>query len=63
MASLRHDEGCYEKYIFTRALVRNGLSNDGAGVARSSRVRQEIRPGAGFETGELIKRNWGGLTP
>ena len=43
----RHEEGCYEKHIFIYFVVWKELSNDGVGVP------QEIRPGAGSQTGEL----------
>ena len=38
-----------------------GLSIDGVGVSRDT-VFQEIRPGAGFETGDLGKEMLGGAT-
>ena len=37
-----------------------GLSNDDAGAARGT-VFQEVRPGAGFETGDFVKETLGGL--
>ena len=56
----RYDEGCYEKYIFTHVFVREGLSTDDVGVAKGT-VFQEIRPRAGFKTGDFIhKKSWGG---
>ena len=41
-------------------LVCKGLSIDGVGVSRGA-VFQEIRPGAGFETGDFVKEKLGGL--
>ena len=38
----------------------HGLSNDDVGVATGT-VCQDIRPEAGFETGELIEEKLGGL--
>ena len=35
-------------------LVYGGLSNDDVGVARGT-LFQEIRPGAGFKTGDFVK--------
>ena len=55
----RDEEGSYEKRIFTHLHVRQGLSNDDAAVARGI-VCQEIRPVAGFETGDFVKKKgWG----
>ena len=51
----RYEEGCYEKYIFTYVLVRAGLSTDDVGVAKGT-VFQEIRPSAGFKTGDFVKK-------
>ena len=41
-------------------LVCNGVSNDDIEVERGT-VFQEIRPRAGFKTGDFIKKSWGGL--
>ena len=38
----------------------NGLSNNDVGVARDT-VFQEVRPGAGFKTGDFVKEMLGGL--
>ena len=35
-------------------------SNDDVGVARDT-VFQEVRPGAGFKTGDFVKKRLGGL--
>ena len=59
MAS-RHEEGCYEKRVLIRFHVRKGLSNDDVGAARDT-VVQEIRPGAGFKTGDFVNETLGGL--
>ena len=59
----RHEEGCHEMHIFAYFLVlHEGLSNDDVGVARGT-VFQEIRPGAGFKTGDFGKDKLGGLLP
>ena len=56
----RHEEGCYKKSICKYYFVRGGLSNDDVRVARGT-VFQEIRPGAGFKTGDFVKEKLGGL--
>ena len=38
-----------------------GLSNNDVGVARGT-VFQEVRPGAGFKTGDFVKERLGGLS-
>ena len=38
-----------------------GLSNDAVGVSRDT-VFEEVRPGAGFETGDFVKERLGGAT-
>ena len=43
-----------EENIFMYFLDCKGLSNDDVGVARGT-VFQEIRPGAGFKTGDFVK--------
>ena len=37
-----------------------GLTIDDVGVSRRDTVFQEIRPGAGFETGDFVNKNWRG---
>ena len=49
-----------EKCIFANFLVCQGLSNDDVGVERGTACR-EIRPGAGFETGDVIEEMFRGL--
>ena len=57
----RHEEGCHEKKsIFTCVLVCTGLSNDDVGVVARGTVFQDIRPGAGFKTGDFVKEKFGG---
>ena len=41
-------------------LVCKGLSIDGVGVSRDT-VFQEVRRGAGFESGDFVKEKLGGL--
>ena len=41
-------------------LVCESLSNDDAGVPRGPEF-QEVRPGAGFKTGDFVKEKLGGL--
>ena len=50
----RREEGCYEKSILKNFDVRKRLSNDDVGAARGA-VFQELRPGAGFKTGDFVK--------
>ena len=57
----RHEEGCYEKSILKQFHVCKGLSNDDVGAARGT-IFQEIRPGAGFKTGDFVKEMLGGAT-
>ena len=57
----RHEEGCYEKSILTYFHVCIGLSSDVVGAAKGT-VFQEIRPGAGFKTGDFVKEKLGGAT-
>ena len=47
-------------YILLYFLACEGLSNDGAGLENGA-VFQELRPGAGFETGDFVKYKLGGL--
>ena len=56
----RHEEACYEKSICIYYLVCGGLSIDDVGVSRDT-VLQEMRPGAGFKTGDFVKEKLGGL--
>ena len=57
----RHAEGCYENNIpQTFFLVFKGLSDDDLGAARGA-VLQEIRPGAGFKTGDFVEEKLGAL--
>ena len=49
-----------KKYLDLFFLVCKGLSNDDVGVARGT-IFQEIRPGAGFKTGDFVKEKLGGL--
>ena len=50
-----------KKKIFTDFLVCKGPLNDDVGVARGTAVL-EIRPGAGFKTGDFVTRKVGGAT-
>ena len=50
----RHEEDCNKKKYFLMFLACKGLSNDDVGVARSI-IFQEIRPGAGFKTGDFVE--------
>ena len=47
------------KYPYTFLLCK-GLSIDDVLVSRDT-VLEEIRPGAGFETGDFVKEKFGGL--
>ena len=44
---------------FIYFLICKGQSNDDVGATRST-VFQEIRPGAGFKTGDFVKEKSGG---
>ena len=55
----RLEEGCFVKNIMLSLIVYKGLSSDDVAVARGT-VSQEIRPGAGFETGGFDKEKLGG---
>ena len=61
MAS-RNEEGCYQQRASMYFHVCIGLSNDDFGVARGP-VFQEIRPAAGFKTGDFVKERLGGGVP
>ena len=56
----RYEEGCYEKYVFTYFLVREGLSIDHVGVAKGTVAFQEIWPWDGLKTGDFVKEKMGG---
>ena len=56
----RHKEGSIENKVSAYFLVCKGLSIDDVGVSRDT-VSQEIRPGAGFETGDFVEEKLGGL--
>ena len=43
-------------------LVSEGLSNDDVGVSGDT-VFKEIRPGAGFDTGDFVEEKSGGGLP
>ena len=58
----RHEKGCYENSILKTFHACKGLSNDDVRVARVVTVFQEIRPGAGFKTGDFVIEKLGGLT-
>ena len=57
----RHEEGCYKVKVSVYCLVCNGLSIDDVVVARGT-VFQEVRPGAGFKTGDFVEGKLGGLS-
>ena len=50
-----------ENEVSVYFVVCKGLSIDDAGVAIKDTVFQEIRSGAGFETGDFVKEKLGGL--
>ena len=57
-----HERKCAMKIMFSHVFLftNDFLSIDDVGVARGS-VFQEIRPGAGFETGAIsVKKSWVG---
>ena len=59
----RHKEGYYpeRKSIHKISCARHkGLTIDDFGVSRDTTVSREIRPGAGFETGDFDKEKLGG---
>ena len=56
----RHKENTTENQVFTYFLACKGLSTDDVGVSMDT-VFQEIRPGAGFGTGDFVKETLGGL--
>ena len=49
-----------EKTVFVRILVCKEPSNHDVGVATGT-VFQEIRPWAGFKTGDFVEEKLGGL--
>ena len=55
-----HEEGRYEKNILKHFHACKGLSNDDVGATRDT-VFREIRPGAGFETGDFVQEKLGVL--
>ena len=58
----RHKEGyTIEKKVSIYFLVCKGQSIDGVGEGVEGHVFQEIRPGAGFETGDFVEEKSGGL--
>ena len=59
MAALQ-EEGRYETQFFEYVLGCKGLLNDDVGVARGT-VFEEIRPGAGFKTSDVVKEKLRGL--
>ena len=56
----RPELGCYEKRILTHFHACKGLSNDYVGAAWGT-VFQEIRPDAGFKTGDFAEEKLGRL--
>ena len=48
-----------KKFPYIFLFAKKGLSTDDVGVARGT-VFQEVRPGAGFKNGVLLKKSWGG---
>ena len=56
MKTAPHEEGYYKKNIL-KHFVCKGLSNDDVMVARGTVFQErEIRPGAGFETGDFFRQ-------
>ena len=53
-------KGTIERKVSILFLACKGLSIDDVGVSRNT-VFQEIRPRAGFETGDFVKGKLGGL--
>ena len=56
----RHEKGCYQQNVSIYFLVCEDLFDDDVGVSRDA-IFQEIRPGAGFKTGDFVKEKLGGL--
>ena len=56
----RHEEGSYEEKVFISFLGCKTLSNDDIEVSGGTGF-EEIRPGAGFKTGDFVKETLGGL--
>ena len=56
----RHEEGCYETNVVAYFLGRKILPNNAVEVAMGT-IFQEIRPAAGFKTGDFVKEKLGGL--
>ena len=57
----QHEEGCYEKNVFPIFLVCKGLYRTMTSGRQRGAVFQQVRPGAGFETGDFVEENMGGL--
>ena len=57
----RNRNGFHEKPFLTHFHVCKGLSKDDVGAARGT-VFQEIRPEAGFKTGDFVKQKLRGLS-
>ena len=60
MAARHTRKDTIEKKLSIYFLVCKGLTIDDVRVARGT-VFQEIRPGAGFETGHFVEEKLGGL--
>ena len=58
----RLEEGCYEKVSTQQFLVRKRPSNADVEAARGAPYFPEIRPGAGFKTGDFFEEKFGGGT-
>ena len=56
----RHEEDFYQNNVFKYFLVCKELSAIDIGVTMVT-VYQEMRPGAGFKTGDFAKENFGEL--
>ena len=59
MVARHEEEYSIEKKVFICFLVWKGLMIGDVGVSRDT-VLQEVRPGAGFETGDFVKEKLGG---
>ena len=56
----RHEEGCFYQKVSAYFIVCKGLSSDDVGIPRDT-MFQEIRPGAGFKTGDFVQEALGGV--
>ena len=57
----RYEEGCYEKHLLRIcSCSRMTVDRSHVGVAKGT-LFQEIRPWAGFKTGDFVKDKSGGL--